>query len=195
MGGVSNVDIDENNTLHIKGIGVTISTFETLPSCPSAGRTATPVPPARYVPSPGSTCAGCGCPLESSTKLSPPPGPGMAVRRAASAINSGLASKGRSRRVCARLGCDARGVGACRKPTCNTWPLPRRSMWIGLWHGWTSGHGPRPGPPALRPLLLPALSIQTRQPRRVLAAHPQSKLCCPVPLTHILYYINVYSSK
>jgi hypothetical protein len=30
-GGVSNVDIDGNNTLHIKGIGVTISTFETLP--------------------------------------------------------------------------------------------------------------------------------------------------------------------
>jgi hypothetical protein len=30
-GGVSNVDIDGNNTLEIKGIGVTISTFETLP--------------------------------------------------------------------------------------------------------------------------------------------------------------------
>ena len=30
-GGFSNVDIDGNNTLHIKGIGVTISTFETLP--------------------------------------------------------------------------------------------------------------------------------------------------------------------
>ena len=31
MGGVSNVDIDGNNTLHIKGIGVAIFTFETLP--------------------------------------------------------------------------------------------------------------------------------------------------------------------
>jgi hypothetical protein len=31
VGGVSNVDIDGNNTFHIKGIGVTISTFETLP--------------------------------------------------------------------------------------------------------------------------------------------------------------------
>jgi hypothetical protein len=30
-GGVSNVDIDENNTLQIQYIGVTISTFETLP--------------------------------------------------------------------------------------------------------------------------------------------------------------------
>ena len=30
-GGVSNVDIDGKNTLQIKGIGVTISTFETLP--------------------------------------------------------------------------------------------------------------------------------------------------------------------
>jgi len=32
MGGVSNVDIDGNNTLYIKVVGVTISTFETLPS-------------------------------------------------------------------------------------------------------------------------------------------------------------------
>jgi hypothetical protein len=31
-GGVSNVDIDGNNTLHVKAIGVVISTFETLPS-------------------------------------------------------------------------------------------------------------------------------------------------------------------
>jgi len=31
-GSVSNVDIDGNNTLLIKAIGVTISTFETLPS-------------------------------------------------------------------------------------------------------------------------------------------------------------------
>src|SRR5215813_12929686 len=31
-GGVSNVDIDGNNTLQIKAIGVFISTFETLPS-------------------------------------------------------------------------------------------------------------------------------------------------------------------
>ena len=33
-GGVSNVDIDGNNTLWIKAIGVTISTFETLPVYP-----------------------------------------------------------------------------------------------------------------------------------------------------------------
>jgi hypothetical protein len=31
-GGVSNVDIDGKNTLQIKAIGATISTFETLPS-------------------------------------------------------------------------------------------------------------------------------------------------------------------
>ena len=31
LGGVSNVDIDGNNTLEIKAMGVTISTFETLP--------------------------------------------------------------------------------------------------------------------------------------------------------------------
>jgi hypothetical protein len=31
VGGVSNVDIDGNNTLQIKAIGVVISTFETLP--------------------------------------------------------------------------------------------------------------------------------------------------------------------
>jgi hypothetical protein len=31
-GGVSNVDIDGNNALQIKAIGVVISTFETLPS-------------------------------------------------------------------------------------------------------------------------------------------------------------------
>ena len=30
-GGVSNVDIDGNNTLQVNVIGVTISTFETLP--------------------------------------------------------------------------------------------------------------------------------------------------------------------
>ena len=30
-GGVSNVDIDGNNTLQIKAIGVVISTIETLP--------------------------------------------------------------------------------------------------------------------------------------------------------------------
>jgi hypothetical protein len=30
-GGVSNVDIDENNPLYINTIGVAISTFETLP--------------------------------------------------------------------------------------------------------------------------------------------------------------------
>jgi hypothetical protein len=35
-GGVSNVDIDGNNTLQIKGIGVIISTFETLPICASS---------------------------------------------------------------------------------------------------------------------------------------------------------------
>src|SRR5215471_7395824 len=94
-----------------------------LSSCPSGGRTATPVPPARYVPSPGSTCAGCGCPLESSTKPWPPPGPGMAVRRASSAINSRLASKGRFHRVCARLGCGAHGIGACRKRVHQNTPL------------------------------------------------------------------------
>jgi hypothetical protein len=32
-GGVSNVDIDGNNALQIKAIGVVISTFETLPPC------------------------------------------------------------------------------------------------------------------------------------------------------------------
>ena len=32
-GGVSNVDIDGNNALQTKAIGVTISTFETLPKC------------------------------------------------------------------------------------------------------------------------------------------------------------------
>jgi hypothetical protein len=32
MGGVSNVDIDGNNTLQVKVIGVTIYTFETLPT-------------------------------------------------------------------------------------------------------------------------------------------------------------------
>ena len=32
-GGVSNVDMDRNNTLQIKAIGVAISTFETLPFC------------------------------------------------------------------------------------------------------------------------------------------------------------------
>jgi hypothetical protein len=31
-GGVSNVDIDGNNTWQIKAIGVLISTFETLPN-------------------------------------------------------------------------------------------------------------------------------------------------------------------
>jgi hypothetical protein len=31
LGGVSNVDIDGNNTLSFKVIGVVISTFETLP--------------------------------------------------------------------------------------------------------------------------------------------------------------------
>ena len=31
QGGVSNVDIDGNNTLEIKAVGVTISSFETLP--------------------------------------------------------------------------------------------------------------------------------------------------------------------
>jgi hypothetical protein len=35
-GGVSNVDIDGNNTLQIKALGVTISTFETLPFSSSA---------------------------------------------------------------------------------------------------------------------------------------------------------------
>jgi len=33
-GGVSNVDIDGNNTLQIKAIGVVISTFDTLPKQP-----------------------------------------------------------------------------------------------------------------------------------------------------------------
>src|SRR5215468_6262337 len=94
-----------------------------LSSCPSAGRIATPVPPARYVPSPGSTCAGCGCPLESSMRPSPQLGPGMAVRRASSAINSGLASKGRFHRACARLDCGARGIGACRKQVHQNTPL------------------------------------------------------------------------
>jgi hypothetical protein len=32
QGGVSNVDIDGNNALQIKAIGVVISTFETLPN-------------------------------------------------------------------------------------------------------------------------------------------------------------------
>jgi|SRR5499427_2228849 len=32
-GSVSNVDIDRNNTLQVKAIGVAISTFETLLSC------------------------------------------------------------------------------------------------------------------------------------------------------------------
>jgi hypothetical protein len=36
--GVSNVDIDGNNTLQIKAIGIVISTFETLPG----GNTAVP---------------------------------------------------------------------------------------------------------------------------------------------------------
>jgi hypothetical protein len=31
-GGVSNMDIDGNNTLQIKAIGVVISTFDTLPT-------------------------------------------------------------------------------------------------------------------------------------------------------------------
>jgi hypothetical protein len=33
-GGVSNVDIDENNAFHIKSIEVAIPTFETLPAHP-----------------------------------------------------------------------------------------------------------------------------------------------------------------
>ena len=34
IGGVSNVDIDGNNILQIKAIGIVISTFETLPVHP-----------------------------------------------------------------------------------------------------------------------------------------------------------------
>jgi hypothetical protein len=42
LGGVSNVDIDRNNTLQIKAIEAVISTFETLPtqiSCRSISHT------------------------------------------------------------------------------------------------------------------------------------------------------------
>jgi hypothetical protein len=35
-GSVSNVDIDRNNTLQVKAIGVAISTFETLPTSATA---------------------------------------------------------------------------------------------------------------------------------------------------------------
>jgi hypothetical protein len=43
-GGVSNVDIAENNTLQIKAIGVVISTFETLPFCRYRARHPLPRP-------------------------------------------------------------------------------------------------------------------------------------------------------
>jgi hypothetical protein len=47
FGGVSNVDIDGNNTLHVKAIGVVISTFETLPAqcCNGGARRVLPAPP------------------------------------------------------------------------------------------------------------------------------------------------------
>jgi len=38
LGGVSKVEIDKNNILKINGIGVSISTSETLPSCGSPSR-------------------------------------------------------------------------------------------------------------------------------------------------------------
>jgi hypothetical protein len=46
---------------------------------------------------------------------SPQPGPGMPVRRASSALSSVRVSKGRSPRAYGRLGCGARGIGACPK--------------------------------------------------------------------------------
>src|SRR5262249_45165733 len=47
----------------------------------------------------------------------------MPVQRASSAINSALGSKGRFHRACARLGCGARGIGACRKQVHQNTPL------------------------------------------------------------------------
>ena len=57
FGGVSNVDMDGNNTLQIKAIRVVISTFETLPYIPSHqryGRAYREWPPSLYVALPWS---------------------------------------------------------------------------------------------------------------------------------------------
>jgi transposase len=65
-------------------------------------------------------------------------------------------SKGRSRRACGDSGCGAPGTEGSKKPTCSTSRPPRRSMWIGSWHGSTSAHEPRHGPPASPRSLPPA---------------------------------------
>ena len=137
-------------------------------SRPSAGRTARPVLLAHYAPRPSSRGAGCGCRPKSSTRHWQRPGPGMPVRRASSAISSALASKARSPRECVRLGCGARGIGGCPRPTCSTSRPPLPSISTALSRGSTSAHGRRRAPPGSPPLLLLLLASQARQPPDVL---------------------------
>jgi site-specific DNA recombinase len=54
LGGVSNVDIDGNNTLQIKALGVTISTFETLPSPRCSMKSMSSYAPSPNIPRPTS---------------------------------------------------------------------------------------------------------------------------------------------
>ena len=61
VGGVSNVDIDGNNTLEIKAIGVAISTFETLPH--------------------GAYYRGAAVSVYRTLVLEPPPEPSLTVQR------------------------------------------------------------------------------------------------------------------
>jgi hypothetical protein len=137
-------------------------------SHPSAGKTARPVPPARYAPRLSSRAAGCGCHPKTSTRRSQRPGPGTPVRLACRAISGGLASKARSPKECVRLGCGARGIGACPRPTCSTSRPPLPSISTALSRGSTSAHGHRRAPPVSPPSLLLTLSSQARQPPDVL---------------------------
>src|SRR5262249_41933472 len=122
-------------------------------------------------------------------------GNSRAFLRGRSAISGAPASKGPSRRGCAPLAYDEHGIGAPRRPTCNTWPSPRRSMWTGLWPGSTSAPEPRRGSPALPPWPLRPWAIQARQPPKVLASPLHSNPCCTASLAHIFYYKNIYCIK
>src|SRR5207302_1664815 len=93
------------------------------------------------------------------------------------------------------LGSATRAIGGCRKRTCSTSPLLRRSISIGLWRGSTNNPGPQPVPHALRPSLLTTLLVWARQPPELLVFPPQRNPSRPECIRSILYYINNFCSK
>ena len=161
------------------GGSIALAGASRIPSCASAAKPAAPVRPGRCAREPRRPGAAGLFRRRNAVTRSRRPGPGMPGRRGDNTPNVGQGSKGRSPTGGGPVAGGAPGFGAWPRPAYRPGPPRPRSLSLGLSPGWRNGHGPRPGPRAVRPWRRGTTSHQS--PRDLSSAPMLRRAHTPLP--------------